>query len=462
LLGLIAWQFIHSAKADTLQISPSSCMGNWDGVYRAIGTPEVPWGKDATAFTTENSALYQGGDRRMYCGTFNVLNTNDKVLQRATLKLSAGFVNMNALTNTAPVNAPEVTSTTSSTISTETSTLEVPSTPATTTSVEPTPTAPTIPDTTPSSPITPENPPTAQPAPTPEGGNVAPPTTPLPESPAAQPTSFHLLPIAFAQEMASATTSSIPLTDGSSTVSSTLTDSTGSPIVSSGTPSVMNIGTELNRPGNIYSVPTQDELVQVFYSIDGEHWNALPSITPANVSSYEVVLPLENWQQVENLQINFQGVAAETQDVRLLLDGMSLIAEYSSAQAPTPPAPQVRKLPEERDTFDPQSRHTCQIEPFSKGVSLGHSTYVTALLSPSSPGLQPTLEVGQLPEGVTARLEPAPISSSTPTSTIPFLLHLDVGSNAATGSYNSILLYTETQTSSLKLHNFCQFNLVVQ
>lgn len=488
ILSVSAWALIRPARANVLRFYPSSCLGNWEGVSRALGAPDLEIGASPTAFTTENSALYTGGDRKMYCGTFNIQQTTDKVMRTVTLRLSMTAVDLSSSSAIpAPINTASSSSSTSSTNqmepaassstsdSSSTPPQETPSkqitsssSPESTQETEPAslplntnPTQNAQPElkdlVEPSQPSTETTQPATNPTPTETQGAPAPNPLPAPApTNSTPPTSFLFIHRAFAQEINP--TSPTP----TSTILATSSILSSSTENSSGTDAVMGISFDLQHPGSAYTLPVDGELVQLFYSIDGEHWTALPSVTRSNVNSYEAILPLNNWDDIKNLQLNFQGVMSDQDQTRVFMDGISVEAEYDEATDNAPHPVKPKSTTPARKTYDPESRHTCAIEPFSKEVRPGENTYVTALLYPSAPGLQPSLEIGTLPEGVTGRLEPAPISSSTPSSTIPFLMHFTISPNTSSGSFNSILLYTETQTSSQKLTNFCQFNLEIR
>ena len=67
-IGLVSVIVVYSTfvRADTYEFSPSSCLGNWEGVQNALGEPDLDLEANIFKFTRENSARFSGGDAQRF------------------------------------------------------------------------------------------------------------------------------------------------------------------------------------------------------------------------------------------------------------------------------------------------------------------------------------------------------------------------------------------------------------
>jgi len=297
-----------STRAETQDFYPTTCLGNWQNVANAQGDPAAITSPTST-FSSADSAMYAGSGTEIYCGGFippTFATSGDITNVGLTLVWQIG--DAPAATTTVIASSSDTGSFTpaaddSSTVATTTATgdddASSPVVPTTTPAV--TPDVASSSDGTSAPVITP--PPAStdgdgSSAPAPDTSTPTPTATPAPAAdPSATPpptTSFvrQLIPVAFADDIASTT-------DSSTTVV---------------TPPV---------------IPDQNFL-DVSYSTDGQTWISIGKVSVTNWQEFTVTLPISDWNDLENLQIRVQGLPT-TQDPipPVYLEGMLVEVHYS-------------------------------------------------------------------------------------------------------------------------------------
>ena len=95
LAALISFRYFLIGFASTADFYPSSCLGNWQNVENALGTPSLPDGSPAQSFNSSNAAFLPNDTAQMYCGNFSgstdIELLKDKAFQKASLVLSWTF-----------------------------------------------------------------------------------------------------------------------------------------------------------------------------------------------------------------------------------------------------------------------------------------------------------------------------------------------------------------------------------
>jgi hypothetical protein len=105
---------------------------------------------------------------------------------------------------------------------------------------------------------------------------------------------------------------------------------------------------------------------------------------------------------------------------------------------------------------DAAAQHSCTIDPFSRTIARMQSGDYAISLASSHWEKRFMLLTGSLPDGVTA------VFRSTEKSQYAVTLTLTVSENASRGSFNTVLIYEETQSNGMPLRSFCQLNIVVE
>lgn len=111
----------------------------------------------------------------------------------------------------------------------------------------------------------------------------------------------------------------------------------------------------------------------------------------------------------------------------------------------------------EQAIFDQAARHSCEVRPFVTEIRAGSNTVFTVTLLPSSKTTQFTVELGDLPTGISASLNPL-IGTTPPVLTV----NLSAQPELPSGSFSLVLIYKERQSNGVFLPNFCQYNVIVR
>ncbi len=360
-------------RADAVTFYPSACLGGWSGVHLAENEGETS--KGTSDFSLSNSAsLSKETATDIYCGTFKGVipeNTTPKEVTLTVLWKALSEEESSPLSGTSFASSSldilDATSTvdfvldTSTTTATSTEEIEVLSevttqieerkeeTSTTTEPVAPTGTNETPTETVPavetqsapaSEPVventsTPE--PTPTPTPTPEPTPVSTPepaSAPAPESPQTfldksleSMLSFFAQKV-FAEEEGATTTP----------IASSTTPETSIEIASS-----TEVGTTTEATTSEVEL-ISNPIFEISYTLDGESWFVLKSVTAGELQNLEMNVPLElngKWDDISNVQIKIKSLPSIDEKPAVLLDGMFLSVSYD----------EIKNLPKEESVF---------------------------------------------------------------------------------------------------------------
>ncbi|GEM_PF-4072746 len=277
---------------------PKHCLGTWHNPQLASGQTTQPLESSAPATITEaNSAVFNGGEKQLFCGDFPVVLPGDARIEDLKLRLAWTKQAEQKALPTEEVVQPVVPSTTPESVSGPTTT------PASENLLE----GPELRDISSSTPETPVP--------------VIPKEEPLPNlepsSSTHEPTSFLqrlLIHAAYAEE---------PLSHETTTVESGNTEAVASSTpVSTSTTEIPATFIEPSTQSNVAS----DTLFTIRYSLDGQAWQDVGKVTDKLESEFDIQsIPLE---QLPNVQISIESFQ-NTPGV-ILLDGLALVIKYKT------------------------------------------------------------------------------------------------------------------------------------
>lgn len=297
ILSLFYFFFNKKIRAEIVYFYPESCLGSFVNPEKAEGKPEV---ENSDLISESNSAVYLGGFKEIYCGNFQGPIEEGKI-QSITLKFNMVLTNERRET-------PITQSTSSESLIEKIippKTIEI----INTSTENSTNTAP-------------ESPPTS--------------TIEIPQS--------FFYKIVFAEEttnqestssnenLTSEQTSVTPTTEEiintttqetttttQETVTSTQELSTTTPI-STTTPEEITSTTQLEQTLNYFDI---------FYTLDGQTWEYLGSITNKNSQNISFSIPVNDWLMIPKIQIKVQSNPTLENIPYLYLESMSLEVEYN-------------------------------------------------------------------------------------------------------------------------------------
>lgn len=252
------------AHAATATYNPAFCLGGWEKPRHASGEVETGAGADPSAFTVDNSAyLAPDVSSQIFCGYFPV-EAHDNPPASATIRLVWNFV----MPDTTKAPAPEVPVTT--------------------------PAATSSPDaTTDAGPVVPMDPSPAT--------DTTPPSAPS-DAPAAAP----------ADIMPTPTPGDAP------------TSASGSAFERLG----MWIASHTSTVFADETAPTSlSDWFDVSYSLDGVRWVSIGRVNAQNWKDFTVHIPLNSWDDLQNVQIMVAALPSLTDRPAVYLDGMELRVE---------------------------------------------------------------------------------------------------------------------------------------
>ena len=467
-IGAVLW-YQHSTKAQVVEFYPSSCLGSWLYPGNASGQPDVPVGALFGDFNNNNSAVYDGENKEIYCGGFTGDIPKVVSIEKVTLKLH--WVNS---------KKREVISTTPEGSIVE-QIIEMPTTQSMGDDFEQSSESAT--DGTPEDQEIQNEESVNDPEPALETQDsavdilvedeelVPVEEVPVEEVPATEP---QLLPQARLPKLFHVAMAAEIDTPPSTTGPSLLLDESGNVVIPEPVlvddPNNIPIGNELEEEINSDPVVVDPAVIQKFsgnanrppvddtalfvidYSLDGNTWEFLTYVY-ADAWPTELELPVYSYADLAKLQISIKSLPLATDNLIVWLDNMSLAISYQSDEEIA-----IKKsvTPAERrqlKTFDERSQHTCTVEPFNINAPIGATTTATVTLNPFS-NQDRRLLVGNLPVGVAIDF------AESNTLLVP--MTVTAHSEASAGSYNIIVVYQEEQYNDEWLPNFCQFNLIIE
>ncbi len=389
-LIITGWLFYSAVlKANIIYFYPSSVLGNWNNVNKAISQPDLDFNAELKYFNENNSAIFDGGGiKQIFLGGFqnpSLIETEDKQITGATLKLNFRIGNKNEWLITqqklndlnlieptptmiivppeeipssseenTPVFSPAETNI-ESTNSTSTETIE------STSEIELTPTTEQTPILEQTLTPTPLEQPTLTPTP-----NQSEEPTPTPLSllkiflkkVLAQEISPTESPIENNQNPASTSENvSIPEPTSIATPTSTLeiTPTAESSVfltetsLETPTSTIDTFDSEASESPSLEITPSNEitnevsptpaltPLFIIKYTLDGENWQVLTAIDNKENYQTEFELPIIDWSEINNLQISIESTLNTNleDDLIVFLDGAQLEIEYNLIEEST-------------------------------------------------------------------------------------------------------------------------------
>lgn len=439
--------------ANTVHWYPQSCLGGWINPANAAGAPELPLSAKENEFTADNSAILNDSISQIFCGGFGGDAPENSLPLAAILNISWVF-------KTAPgpegitQSDPEVAGTSTPAEidpSIASSTVPEPSEILGPSDVPITEETPSEPELEPEPVSIPEPVTESIPEPSPEPVS-APAPAPEPEpAPAAEPTSQLWSPVrlAFAQEMDPATTSD----------SETIPDTSDSEDI---------VPIEETDPA-------QRDILEVNYSIGGETWQTLGTVSESGWQGARFGISINSWDDLKNLQISIASLPVSDAAPVVYLDGLSLMVVYGSAdglvpeaellaedlqilpETPLPPPLQERKVVEILEV-DENAKHSCAAEPFRTDVSGASSTAANIALKKGGSGLE-EVGIGYLPQGIDIVFEKSGAYVYHPGSDETSIgLEIKSGSESQKGDFNIPIIYSYKGIKDSSV--VCQLNIV--
>ncbi|MCX8016144.1 MAG: hypothetical protein N2692_02480 [Patescibacteria group bacterium] len=393
-LIITGWLFYSAVlKADIIYFYPSSALGNWNNVDKAIDQPDLDFDAELKYFNENNSAIFDGGGiKQIFFGGFqnpSLIETDDKQITGATLKLNFRIGNKNEWlitqqelndlnliepTPTMIIVPPEeipspseentlmfsptetnIESTNSTSTETIESSPEIELTPTT----EQTPILKQTP--------TPLEQPTSTPTPTQSEGptptplsllkiflkkvlaqEASPTESSLENNPTAVPTlkntptpepTYISTPASTLEPTPSSEPSASPIEMPLETEDSFTPVETPMATIETSTPETSESpALEITPSAEITSTtlptPTLAPLFIIKYTLDGENWQVLTIIDNKENYQTEFELTLTNWLEINNLQISIESTLNTNLEDNLIafLDGAQLEIEYEAIE----------------------------------------------------------------------------------------------------------------------------------
>lgn len=466
-IGAVFW-YQHSTEAQVVEFYPSSCLGSWLYTGNASEKPDVPLNALFGDFNNNNSAIYDGGNKEIYCGGFTGEIPKVVNIEKVTLKLHWVNSKKREVISTTPegsiveqiIEMPNTESMVDdfeqSSESATTGTFEeqeIQNAESVDDPEEVLETEGSAVDTL----VEDEASVPVEEVPVEEGPVVEPQL--LPQS--RLPKLFNVALAAETDILPSTVGPSVLLDESGNVVDlepASIDDPNNAPIINESeekintAPVVVDPAVIQTFSGNANRPPVDDTALFVIdYSLDGNTWKFLAYIYPDNWST-EFELPIYSSADLAKLQISIKSLPLATDNLIVWLDNMSLLIAYQSdeelvAKKSVTPA-ERRQL----KTFDERSQHTCLVEPFNITAPIDATTTATVTLTPFS-NQDRRLLVGNLPVGVAIDF------AESNTSFVP--MTITAHREASSGSYNIIVVYQEEQYNNEWLPNFCQFNLLI-
>ncbi|MBU1036910.1 hypothetical protein KKF32_02655 [Patescibacteria group bacterium] len=90
IVGLAVFAFLFfnlKTKAEVAYFYPSTCLGNWLNPDQAIGKPNLDFVADSSQFNESNSAIFDGGEKQIFCSGFQGEIPEDSEINQIKLNL---------------------------------------------------------------------------------------------------------------------------------------------------------------------------------------------------------------------------------------------------------------------------------------------------------------------------------------------------------------------------------------
>lgn len=359
----------YNARASITVLFPDTCLGGWQNVSAAQGEIDVE-DNDPSKFNKSNSAYITDTVSQIFCGNFNGNLPNESKTKKVTLNISwaiqyptsAVTDDTSGVKDVGSSIVDGVTIDASSSTSTEDISGAKPKDDAfdsnedfsssarnkvnddKTNTEESTP-SPLVPSDTPVVEVSPAEPVNVEIQPAPSA----------PEESASLSSSMYMAfvesaklylinfvaPLVFAND-------EVVTESTSSTSSDSLVDSTLVPIVDDVSTSTLDSISTDDTPvasTSEYNVrpplPHEDVLFTVYYTVDGDNWNELGTVTGNEIGKKNFEIPgIASKSDLSKLQINIRSAVTSDEEATVYLDGMSLQVEYDEMSEE-----EIQKLP---------------------------------------------------------------------------------------------------------------------
>ncbi|HEV2601809.1 MAG TPA: hypothetical protein VGT41_05975 [Candidatus Babeliales bacterium] len=273
----------HITHADIAILFPATCLGGWTNTQNAANKPDNDVTVEDDAFTVANSAtLAADRDSQLFCGNFTGITPSDTVPSSIILSLSGTAKEEPTSSEQVPISSTaDLASTTQQILNTPDGNMgtviitDVPVSTSTQSSSAPLPTA---------------NP------------EATPDPSPSTEDTSIQSLLSPLIPLVYADEIG--TTTDVASSSSDMSYQSTTT---------------------------ISSVETPEDIIEVFYTFDGQHWHSLGKISKSELKTAQFQLPVDeisSWEDLNSLQISIARVKNVDAMQALYIDGMQLNVQY--------------------------------------------------------------------------------------------------------------------------------------
>lgn len=413
---LLIFIFQKNTKAELVYFYPQSCLGNFINPEKAQGEPEV---RSPDLINETNSAVYLGGFKEIYCGNFQG-PIEDGEINNIILKFNMVLTNERKETpiiETSPKTI-EIINT-----STENSTNTVPE-------------------------------------------NLSTSTIEIPQS--------FFYKIVFAEEI----TNSEPaypnenLTSEQTFVTSTTEETINTIIQETNTitpeaTKAEELTTQETNTTTQETTTTQLEQTfnyfDIFYTLDGQTWEYLGSITNKNSQDIIFSIPVNDWLMIPKIQIKVQSNPNLNNIPYLYLESMSLEVEFTKEKAteetiatsteistPTPALLKERIINREIKIKNSE-RISCKIEPFSIYLNENEVRQVKILLNSKN---TKKLEIGNLPPGIDI-IFASNKDYQIQTDSNELILNISREINSVKGNFNLPIIFNSDDATVI-----CQINVI--
>lgn len=437
-----------STRAEVQDFVPTTCLGSWQNVANAEGSPETLNASNPT-FSSANSATYASGTE-IYCGGFippSFATSGQITNVGLTLVWQVGDGTTSTPADIVSSTPDDTASSSADDLSTTATTTPIASTTVATSTdvITPSVATTTVATSTVVSPVSTDADTTTSSSSSSSDDSSNDVPVLASSTPAdASATSFfrQLIPFAFAQDVAT------------SSATSTISTST-----------LANATTAVALPPPV----PDNNFLDVSYSTDGQTWISVGQVNINNWQNFTVTLPIADWADLENLQIRVEGIPTTQDPVPpVYLDGMFVEVHYDSAPSLDPSDTASSTIeatssapsssPSARMTLvDPGAEQNCAVDPFSQELQPGGTAAFTVDLHPSINGVSYNLLLGHLPQGVSAAFG---IPSGPIAATSSLVFRADA--STMSGSMNIAVIYQENEENGATLSNFCQLNIDVE
>jgi hypothetical protein len=373
----LGW-FVDKTFAETTRFFPKTCLGEWIGSKNAQDQPELNNDFKPDDLNENNSALFPGGNEKIYCGNFEGQIPQDAEIKDVTLKIVWGFKQKQEIINSS--GEGEVVDQVSEVVGEEPLTEQPAAEESTEQNSSQEPVA--------------EEPPAEAPAE----------EVPAAEQPAAEES---------VQESPSEEPAA-PLEEERSQEERAPAEAPAEEVPAAEQPAAEETAEAQAFWHDLIfkkAHASESELFELRYTLDGDEWHSFGVVSKDNFQS-EFSLTLDTISALNSAQIAIEPLNPDN-DIIVFLEGMYFQINYAEVVEVDEPSveaedgskavsfPALRKF--ERDVeIDPTAKFSCSAEPFTLHLDQTQSEEIAfSVIDPD--GGKFDIEVGTLPYGVDAK-----------------------------------------------------------